>query len=121
MLLKDLQNQEPVIKKLCAAIDKMAKRSGKASSPLVEKKAEMLDMYRAVMVQGRDKQNELQDILKEVKAFMGEVEDGLRWLNDFRDQLKSSAPMGALPDTAQKEYDTFMVSASIFLKMKERM
>lgn len=40
---------------------------------------------------------------------MGEVEDDLRWLNNFRAQLKSSTPMGALPDTAQKEYDTFMV------------
>ncbi|ELT90303.1 hypothetical protein CAPTEDRAFT_205084 [Capitella teleta] len=119
MVLKDLQNQEPVIKKLCAAIDQHADRSGSPTSPLVAKKADMLESFKIVQVMARDKQNELHDILKEVKAFMGEVEDGLRWLNDFRDQLKSSAPMGALPDTAQKEYDTFMAQYHALEKCEE--
>ena len=65
-------------------------------------------MQRALTVLARDKQNQLHDTLKEVKAFMGQVEDLLRWLNDFRLELKHSAPMGALPDTAQEQMNRFL-------------
>lgn len=68
MVQKDLANQEPVIRKLCKAIDKVAERTGNKASPLVDKKEEMLDMYRAVQVMARDKQNQLHDILKEVRS-----------------------------------------------------
>jgi len=45
----------------------------------------------------------------QVKAFAGDVEDLLRWLNNFRGELKTSEPMGALPDTAQHQFDKFLV------------
>ena len=41
---------------------------------------------------------------------MGDVEDLIRWSTEFKMQLRSSGPMGALPDTAQKQFDKFMVS-----------
>ena len=44
-----------------------------------------------------------------MKAFAGDVEDLLRWLNNFRGELKTSEPMGALPDTAQHQFDKFLV------------
>ena len=68
----------------------------------------MNEMQRTLTVLARDKQNELNDTLKEVKAFMGNVEDLLRWMNDFRLELKHSAPMGALPDTAQEQMNKFL-------------
>ena len=41
---------------------------------------------------------------------MGEVEDNIRWFTDFRNKIKTSQPMGALPDTAQKQFEKFMVN-----------
>ena len=41
---------------------------------------------------------------------MGEVDDLLRWLKDFKQELKTATPLGALPDTAQQQFDKFMVS-----------
>ena len=38
---------------------------------------------------------------------MGDLEDLLRWMMDYKNSLKSSSPMGALPDTAQAQYDSF--------------
>lgn len=46
---------------------------------------------------------------------MGNVDDLLRWLSDYRLELKSSAAMGALPDTAQRNYDTFLVFSDIYI------
>ena len=44
-----------------------------------------------------------------MKAFVGDVEDLIRWMNDFKTGMRASGPMGALPDTAQKQFDKFMV------------
>ena len=41
---------------------------------------------------------------------MGDLEDLLRWMADYKNSLKTSAPMGALPDTAQAQYDKFQDS-----------
>ena len=40
---------------------------------------------------------------------MGDVDDLSQWLCDFKLHLKSSSPLGALTDTAQKQFDRFMV------------
>ena len=76
-------------------------------------------MQRALTVLARDKQNQLHDTLKEVKAFMGQVEDLLRWLNDFRLELKHSAPMGALPDTAQEQMNKFLDKYDLLQRKEE--
>ena len=41
---------------------------------------------------------------------MGDVEDLIRWMSDFKTGMRASGPMGALPDTAQKQFDKFMAS-----------
>jgi hypothetical protein len=48
-------------------------------------------------------------ILLQVKGFMGDVDDIIHWLSDFRNGMKSG-PMGALPETAQKQFDKYLVS-----------
>ena len=107
-----MKNQEPTIKKLNETVTSMAERSGGKAAGLSAKKEEMNELFRNVQISARDRQNQLQDILKEVKAFMGDVEDLIRWCNEFKNQLRSSGPMGALPDTAQKQYEKFMVGGA---------
>ena len=68
----------------------------------------MNELQRVLTIVARDRQNQLYDTLKEVKAFMGNVDDLLHWLNDFRLELKRSAPMGALPETAQAQMNKFL-------------
>ena len=70
MTQKDLQVQDRCIKKLNHAVDAMVERSestGRAT-PLSDKKEEMNEMYRTVHVLARDKQNQLQETLKEVRT-----------------------------------------------------
>ena len=113
MMQRDMVNAEPTVKKLNLAVAKLVDRAGKQGSPLKDKMEELNETYHSVKIMARDKQNDLQDRLKEVKAFMGDVEDALRWMNDFRVDLRNSSPMGALPDTAQKQFDKFMVRPEI--------
>ena len=49
---------------------------------------------------------------------MGDVEDLIRWMSDFKTGMRASGPMGALPDTAQKQFDKFMVGQQYFTKIK---
>ncbi len=44
----------------------MVAESGEQQSPLLEKQAEMNEMFRTVQVTARDKQNQLHDTLKQV-------------------------------------------------------
>jgi hypothetical protein len=46
----------------------------------------------------------------QVKKYLGEVDDMLQWVTDLRTEMKSSPPLGALPETAKTEYDKCMVS-----------
>lgn len=57
------------MRKLNHAVDKLVERSGNKSknSPLREKQVEMNDSYKTVQILARDRQNELQDTLKEVR------------------------------------------------------
>lgn len=46
----------------------------------------------------------------QVKKFLADVDDQLAQVNDFRAELKTNQPFGALPDTAEKQYTEFVVS-----------
>ena len=52
-------------------VDEMVASSGQEQSPLLEKQADMNEMFRTVKVTARDKQNQLHDTLKQVE-----------WVND---------------------------------------
>ena len=45
-----------------------------------------------------------------MKKFLGDLDDQLAQLNEFRAELKSNKPFGALPETAEKQYAAFVVS-----------
>ena len=47
-------------------VDEMVASSGQEHSPLIEKQADMNEMFRTVKVTARDKQNQLHDTLKQV-------------------------------------------------------
>ena len=51
---------------------------------------------------------------------MGDVEDLIRWMSDFKTGMRASGPMGALPDTAQKQFDKFMVGQQNVLEWKRK-
>ena len=42
--------------------------------------------------------------------FLGEVEGHLHAINDVRQELKNNLPFGALPETAEAQYNAFLVS-----------
>ena len=45
----------------------------------------------------------------QVKRFLGEVDSNLQHINDLRQELKNNLPFGALPETAESQYTTFVV------------
>ena len=49
----------------------MVKSSGNQAIPFQEKQEEMNELYKSVQITARDKQNQLQDILKEVREIGG--------------------------------------------------
>ncbi|CAH1789990.1 unnamed protein product, partial [Owenia fusiformis] len=108
MLQKDIQNQSPTIDSINTAINEMMSRCREGASPMKAKQNEMNGLWHSVNVFAKDKENMILDTLKEAKAFMGDVEDLIQWQADYRADIKSSAPLGALPDTAQKQYGKFM-------------
>ena len=67
MLQRDLKNQEGTVQKLNQAVDSHMTRTGKKSGPMIDKQQEMNELYHTVQILARDRQNELQDTLKEVR------------------------------------------------------
>ncbi|XP_074648651.1 uncharacterized protein LOC141904089 [Tubulanus polymorphus] len=102
-----IRNHEPTIKQLAKTVDKMTSDHN-APSKLKTKKDEMNSLLASIYLDIKDKQNKLQDTLKQVKLFSGEVDDNLQFVNDFRAELRHAAPMGAIPYSAKKNLDRFM-------------
>ena len=110
MLQKDLTNQEPLLHKLNNIVQSVQGTPG--GEQLTEKWIALNEAYSMVQVSIRDRLNELQDELKELKALMGNVEDLTHWMDDHRNNLMSNPTMGALPDTIRVQIDDFMASCS---------
>ena len=51
----------------------------------------------------------LRVLCPQTKKYVGELEDTLQWINEFRVEVKANAPFGALPETADKQYEKFVV------------
>jgi len=47
--------------------------------------------------------------VEQVKSFMDTVDELRRWMDDYSRRLKMVKMPGALPESAQKEFDKFMV------------
>lgn len=67
LVQNDLANQEPMVTYLNEAVAELVERSPGPSSSWREKQAEMNESYESVCIMARDKQNRLQDTLKEVR------------------------------------------------------
>ena len=66
LVQNDLANQEPMVTYLNEAVAELIEQGSGPSSSWREKQGEMNELYEAVCIMARDKQNRLQDTLKEV-------------------------------------------------------
>lgn len=98
----DLKNQDKMCKKLNSAVDAIP------DAELKEKRDVMNEQLRATQAHLRDKEAKLQEKLRQVKKYLGEVDDAYHWVNDFRNELKAAPPCGALPESSRKQFDAFM-------------
>lgn len=98
----DLKNQDKMCKKLSSAVDAIQ------DTELKEKRDVMNEQLRATQAHLRDKEAKLQEKLRQVKKYLGEVDDAYHWVNDFRNELKAAPPCGALPESSKKQFDVFM-------------
>ncbi|XP_070185712.1 microtubule-actin cross-linking factor 1, isoforms 6/7-like isoform X4 [Littorina saxatilis] len=109
LMQSDVHNQEKTGRKLNKAVEEILKRSeGDEDSPLVAKRQLMADRLRATKAMSKDAENQLQDKMRQVKRFLGEVDTHLAAINELRQELKNNLPFGALPDTAETQYNTYV-------------
>ncbi|KAK7501339.1 hypothetical protein BaRGS_00007464, partial [Batillaria attramentaria] len=109
LMQSDVHNQEKTGRKLHKAVEEIVQRSeGGEDSPLVAKRQQMADMLRATKAMAKDADNQLQDKMRQVKRFLGEVDSNLAAINDFRQELKTNLPFGALPETSDTQYNAFL-------------
>ncbi|XP_005100351.2 microtubule-actin cross-linking factor 1 [Aplysia californica] len=110
LLQSDLRNKEKAARKLNKAVDEVVAQSGvdPARSPLCDKQKEMNQKIRGTQATAREKENKLQEAMRQVKKFLGDMDDQLSAVNDFRAELKTNQPFGALPDTSEKQYAEFL-------------
>lgn len=101
-----ISTQEPLVQRLNDVVNNT---SGSEKPRLQDRCQAMNGLFNVVQVMARDEQNVLQDRLKEYKAFMGSLEELLRWMNGYRATLVSCPPLSALPDGAEQQHNEFMV------------
>ncbi|ESO82078.1 hypothetical protein LOTGIDRAFT_237159 [Lottia gigantea] len=104
----DINNQEKTCRKINKAVDDILARSNEDDSALKKKRNQMNERIRAVHANARDKENKLQENLRQVKRYLGDVDDTLQWVNEFRMELKLNQPFGALPESSETQYDQFL-------------
>ncbi|XP_041374834.1 LOW QUALITY PROTEIN: microtubule-actin cross-linking factor 1-like [Gigantopelta aegis] len=108
LIQADIRNQDKTCQKLNKATDDIIARVGDEDSGLTKKRDAMNGELRSVHATARDKEHKLQETLRQTKRYLGGLEDTLQWINEFRVELKTNAPFGALPETAEKQYEKFM-------------
>ncbi|XP_021351800.1 dystonin-like isoform X3 [Mizuhopecten yessoensis] len=112
--LSDLKAQETNCKNLSNAVTKLLSQESEDSPALKEKRDVMNDLMRAAQANGKDKEAKLQERLRQVKKYLGDVDDLLQWVNDLRMELKSVSPFGALPETSKTQYDAYLARYEAF-------
>ncbi|XP_076088399.1 microtubule-actin cross-linking factor 1, isoforms 6/7-like isoform X5 [Mytilus galloprovincialis] len=108
LLNRDLKLQERVCKQLSDAVDSIIEKEDEDSPILVEKRDTMNDLLRSAQANAKDKESKVHENLRQMKKYLGDVDDMLQWVTDLKTELKSSPPLGALPETAKIEYDKSM-------------
>ncbi|XP_052813001.1 microtubule-actin cross-linking factor 1, isoforms 1/2/3/4/5-like isoform X2 [Mya arenaria] len=107
LLQSDVKGKERASRKLNKALEDVLSKGEGDSPHMREVQEEMNEMLRRVQADSRDKEAKLQEKLRQVKKYIGDVDDMIQWLNDLRTELKSNTPFGALPDTAKVQFDKF--------------
>ncbi|XP_053386476.1 dystonin-like isoform X4 [Mercenaria mercenaria] len=107
LLQSDVKGQERASRKLNKALDDTLSRGGQESPQLRGVQEEMNEMLRRVQADSKDKEAKMQEKLRQVKKYVGDVDDMIQWISDLRTELKSNTPFGALPDTAKEQFEKF--------------
>ncbi|CAG0912338.1 unnamed protein product [Notodromas monacha] len=69
---------------------------------------ELNQRWNGLQEKAENRQQELEDALKEAQAFNAEIQDLLMWMSDVDSALSSSKPVGGLPETAKEQLARFM-------------
>ncbi|GFN99913.1 microtubule-actin cross-linking factor 1 [Plakobranchus ocellatus] len=111
LMQADVRNKEKAARKMNKVVDELLAASGDqeaSSSPMEATREEMNEKLRATQAKGREKENKLQELMRQVKKYLGDLDDQLASLNEFRAELKTNKPFGALPETSEKQYAEFV-------------
>ncbi|CAD5120159.1 DgyrCDS8736 [Dimorphilus gyrociliatus] len=103
----ELKTTVKTLPKLQKAIDDISKSSGQKSPKVMEKMDEIKDCLKIVQSELRNKRNNLQDTLREIKCYLGDVDDYLRLLAEIRFNLKTNSPLGATLEGAERQAANF--------------
>lgn len=80
------------------------------ASATQEKLALLNRHWRDLLQKTADRQQELEDALREAQRFHAEIQDLLSWLGEVDGIIAASKPVGGLPETATEQLERFMVS-----------
>ena len=82
---------------------------GKREASQIQLKINELNTnWNSLLTKAENRQVELEDILREARAFSMEIQDMLLWLNDIDAASSASRAVGGLPETAKDQLDRFM-------------
>jgi len=85
-----------------------SEKESREASQIQVKINELNSNWNSLLTKAEDRQLELEDILKEARAFSLEIQDMLLWLNDIDAVSSASRAVGGLPETAKDQLDRFM-------------
>lgn len=85
-----------------------AEKGSREASNIQSKLNELNTKWNNLLGKAENRQQELEDALREAQAFNQEIQDMLLWLNDVDSALSQSKPVGGLPETAKDQLDRFM-------------
>ncbi|XP_067144018.1 microtubule-actin cross-linking factor 1 isoform X2 [Centruroides vittatus] len=110
VLMNDIQAHQTSVDTLNRAGRQLieANRGSEDASVTQNKLNNLNKKWQQLQDKSTERQNELEEALKEAQAFHQEVQDLLMWLSDIDGQLVTSKPVGGLPETAREQLNRFM-------------
>ena len=106
VVINDIQAHQTSVDALNDAGHQLAES---ASDSEARQRLELLNSkWGDLLDKATHRQRELEDALKEARAFSAQIQDLMQWLNDINGSLSASKPVGGLPQTASDYLQGFM-------------
>lgn len=110
MLANDVQAHQSSVDTLNDAGRQLIEndRGSLEASTTQEKLKTLNKQWRDLLQKANDRQQQLEEALREAQAYISEIQDLLGWLGDVDGVIGASKPVGGLPETASEQLERFM-------------